>query len=265
MRLMRAAIFLEREICITTQATHIGILSPDTADRPHFESLRQMVPREVFLTNEGLGLLRDSYQNLAGQADQIVARAKDFVERHRVQGLLVTGGFVTLFNPGLEAKIAEAVAIPVASAVSSVVTAMRALSCRSLMLVTPFSADMNAVIAKHLESEEFTVFFGPAFDRDRKPGAGVSIAPSELVSKVARSFRQYPSADSIYFQGATLDPLPVIQQLENELNAPVVTSNTAMMWNILSKLDLRFSIADYGRLLASWPKITHGVQNFPAV
>jgi len=116
-----------------------------------------------------------------------------------------------------------------------------------------------------LESEEFTVFFGPAFDRDRKPGAGVSIAPSELVSKVARSFRQYPSADSIYFQGATLDPLPVIQQLENELNAPVVTSNTAMMWNILSKLDLRFSIADYGRLLASWPKITHGVQNFPAV
>jgi maleate isomerase len=212
-----------------------------------------MVPRDVSLTHEGLGLLRDSYQNLAGQADQIVARARDFVERHKVQGLLVTGGFVTLFNPGLEAKVAEAVAIPVVSAVSSVVTALRALSSRSLVLVTPFAADMNAVIANYLASEGFTVFFGPAFDRDRKPGAGVNIEPDELMRKVAQSFRQYPSAQAIYFQGATLDPLPVIQRLEDELNVPVITSNSAMMWNILSKLGLRFSIADYGRLLASWP------------
>jgi maleate isomerase len=246
---------LQRENHITTQATHIGILSPDIADRPHFDSLRQMVPQEISLTNEGLGLLRDSYQNLAGQADQIVARATDFVQRNKVQGLLVTGGFVTLFNPGLEAKVAEAVGIPVASAVSSVVAALRAVSTRRLMLVTPFVADMNAVIAKHLESERFTVFLGPAFDKDRRPGAGVKIEPSELLRKVAESFRLYPSAEAIYFQGATLDPLPIIQQLEDSLDVPVVTSNTAMIWNILSKLGLRFSIAGYGRLLSSWPTL----------
>jgi hypothetical protein len=50
-----------------------------------------MLPREVSLTNEGLGLLRDSYQNLAGKTDEIVARAADFVQRNKVQGLLVTG------------------------------------------------------------------------------------------------------------------------------------------------------------------------------
>jgi maleate cis-trans isomerase len=219
-----------------------------------------MVPQEVSLTHEGLGLLRDSYQNLAGQADQIIARATDFVQRNNLQGLLVTGGFVTLFNPGLEAKVAAAVAIPVASAVSSVVAALRALSCRQLMLVTPFVADMNAVIAKHLEGEQFTVFFGPAFDKDRKPGAGVKIEPTALLRKVAQSFWQCPSAEAIYFQGATLDPLPIIQQLEDSLKVPVVTSNTAMIWNILSQLGLRFSIAGYGRLLSSWPMLAHSVQ-----
>jgi len=213
-----------------------------------------MLPQEVLLTNEGLGLLRDSYQNLAGKTDEIVARAADFVQRNKVQGLLVTGGFVTLFNPGLEARVAEAVGIPVTSAVSSVVAALRALSSKRLLLVTPFAADMNAVIAKYLESDGFTVFFGPAFDPDRRPGAGVDIEPNELLRKVENSYRQNPSAEAIYFQGATLDPLPIIQKLEEELKAPVVTSNTAMMWNILSKLGLRFSIAGYGKLLSSWPR-----------
>ena len=230
-------------------------MSPATADRPHFDSLRLMLPPEVSLTNEGLGLLRDSYQNLAGKTDEIVARAADFVQRNKVQGLLVTGGFVTLFNPGLEAKVAEAVGIPVASAVSSVAAALRALSSKRLLLVTPFAADMNAVIAKHLESDGFAVFFGPAFDKDRRPGAGVDIEPDDLVRKVEDSFRQNPSAEAIYFQGATLDPLPIIQKLEDSLNVPVVTSNTAMMWNILSKLGLRFSITGYGKLLSSWPRL----------
>jgi maleate isomerase len=213
-----------------------------------------MVPPEVTLTNEGLGLLRDSYQNLAGQADQIVARALDFVKRNKVQGLLVTGGFVTLFNPGLESKVAAAVGVPVCSAVSSVIAALRALSCKRVMLVTPFAADMNAVIAKHLEGEGFGVFFGPAFDKDRKPGAGVAIEPEALLSKVEDSFQRNPSAEAIYFQGATLDPLPIIQRLEERLKAPVVTSNTTMIWNVLSKLGLRFSIPGYGKLLSTWPQ-----------
>jgi maleate isomerase len=213
-----------------------------------------MLPREVTLTNEGLGLLRDSYQNLAGKTDEIIARAVDFVQRNKVQGLLVTGGFVTLFNPGLEAKVAAAVGIPVSSAVSSVVAALRALSCKRLMLVTPFAGDMNAVIAKHLESEGIAVFFGPTFDKDRKPGAGVEIEPDELLRKIEDGFHRNPSAEAIYFQGATLDPLPIIQKLEDSLKVPVVTSNTAMIWNVLSKLGLRLSIAGYGKLLFAWPQ-----------
>jgi maleate isomerase len=213
-----------------------------------------MLPTEVSLVNEGLGLLRDSYHDLAGKSDEIVKRAVDFVQRNKVQGLLVTGGFVTLFNPGLEAEVARAVGIPVASAVSSVMAALRALSTKRLILVTPFTAEMNAVIVKHLESFAFTVFFGPAFDQERKPGADVDIGPDELIRRVEASVQQNPSAEAIYFQGATLDPLPIIQKLEDSLKVPVITSNTAMVWNILSKLNLRFSIRGYGRLLSTWPQ-----------
>ena len=129
-----------------------------------------MLPPEVTVTNEGLGLLQDSYHDLEGKTDEIAARAADFVGRNKVQGLIVTGGFVTLFNPGLEAKVAEAVRIPVTSAVSSVTVALRALSATRVMLVTPFTADMNAHIEKHLTNLGFTIFPGPPYDKTRKPG-----------------------------------------------------------------------------------------------
>ena len=237
----------------TTQKIHIGILSPATAARPHFKSLERMLPPEDTVANEGLGLLQDSYHDLEGKTDEIAARAADFVRRNKVQALIVTGGFVTLFNPGLEAKVAEAVQIPVTSAVPSVTAALHALWVTKIMLVTPFTADMNAHIEKHLTHLGFTVFPGPPYDKARKPGAGVEISPNDLFHRVEASFRQNPTTRAIYFQGATLDPLPIIQRLEDKLNVPVVSSNTAMFWNILSKLGSRFSIKGYGKLLSSWP------------
>jgi maleate cis-trans isomerase len=212
-----------------------------------------MLPREVTVTNEGLGLLQNSYHDLEGKTGEIAARAAAFVRRNQVQGLIVTGGFVTLFNPGLEAKVAEAVQIPVTSAVPSVTAALHALSVKTVILVTPFTSDMNVHIEKHLTDLGFTVFPGPPYDKARKPGAGVEISPEELFRKVEASYRQHPTTEAIYFQGATLDPLPIIQRLEDNLGVPVVSSNTAMLWNILSKLGLRFSIKGYGKLLCSWP------------
>src|SRR5262245_53300233 len=241
----------------TAKKIHIGILSPATADRPHFKSLEQMLPAEVTVINEGLGLLQNSYHDLEGKTDEIAARAADFVRRNQVHGLIVTGGFVTLFNPGLEAKVSDAVQIPVTSAVPSVTAALNALSVTKVMLVTPFTAEMNAHIEKHLTSLGFTVVPGPPYDKTRKPGAGVEISPDELFRRVEASYRQNPTVQAIYFQGATLDPLPIIQRLEDNLGIPVISSNTAMFWNIASKFGSRFSIKGYGRLLLSWPTLAY--------
>jgi maleate isomerase len=239
-----------------SQIIQIGLLSPGTVGQPHFQTLRQMLPPEISLSHEGLGLLHDSYDDLAGKTDEVTARARDFVARNKVQGLILTGGFVTLFNPGLEAKVAEAVSIPVTTAVSSVVAALNSLSANRVLLVTPFTADMNAVITNHLRSLGFTVFLGPSFDKDRKPGTGVKISPDELFRKVKESFRQNPTAEAIYFQGATLDPLPIIERLENDLGIPTIASNPAMFWNILSKIGAKFTIKGYGKLLSSRPDLT---------
>ena len=236
----------------SAQSVHIGVLSPATPNRPHFKSLDSILPEGVSIAHEGLGLLGESYQDLVGKSDRVVELAKSFVRRHDVRGLMVTGGFVTLFNPGLEAKVADAVGLPVVSAVSSAVAGLSAVAAKSVLLMTPFDAASDAVIKTHLTGLGFTVFLGPAFE-NRKAGAAVNLSHDELFELVGNSFKSNPKADAMYFQGATMDPLPIIQRLEDAFAVPVITSNTAMIWNLLSRLGLKYSVKHYGKLLAQWP------------
>ncbi len=237
----------------TTSSVQIGILSPATPNRPHFKSLDGILPAGVSIAHEGLGLLGESYQDLAGKEDVIISRARDLVEKHKVFGLMLTGGFVTLFNPGIEAKVANAIGLPVVSAISSAVAALSAFEAKSVLLMTPFDRASNEGIKTHVDRLGFTLYLGPSFD-NRIPGTSLNLSQDQLFGLVEETFRKIP-AQAIYFQGATMDPLPIIQRIEDRLGVPVVTSNTAMIWNLLSKLGLKYSVKNHGRLLAEWPSI----------
>jgi len=236
----------------TTQMIRLGLLSPATPNRPHFKHVDALLPAGVSLIHEGLGLLGEAYLDLAGKSDQVIAKATDFVRRNKVEGLILTGGFIGLFNPGIDAKVSEAIRLPVVTAVSSAVAALKVFSAKSVLLMTPFDAKSDTVIKDHLNGLGFTVYLGPAFE-GRKAGSGVDLSADQLYELVVKTYQSHPPAAAIYFQGATMDPLPIIQRLEDSLNVPVIASNPAMIWNMLSRLGVKGSVKNYGRLLSTWP------------
>jgi maleate cis-trans isomerase len=61
------------------------------------------------------------------------------------------------------------------------------------------------------------------------------------------------AVDAIYFQGAVLDPLKVLDRIEEKLKTIAIASNPAMLWDILLQLDRHAAVNGYGKLLAQWP------------
>ena len=234
--------------------TRIGLLSPEGTNSTHFRNFENLLPPEIQLSIDGLQLARSSRYELAGESDVIVARARQFAQKLPVQGLIVTGAPVAILNPGIETQVSQALGIPVVTAVSSCIAALKALGAKKLVVMTPFDVPMNEKLTKELERAGLQVLSCPPF-KDPAFGASSKVGPDEVLASAVTAFSAAGGADGIYFQGARLDPLPVIDKLEEQLGFPVVASNPAMLWHILSRLGVKCSISGYGRLLENWPAL----------
>ena len=237
----------------TGKQIHIGLLSSYSANRPHFDVLQELVPQDVALTIEGLDLRRDLPRE--GRADEVLRRAAEMVRRTNVQGLIVPGAPLVIANPEVETRLAGELKIPVSTAIHATTAALRSIGAQRLILMTPFDDNTNSRLENLLKSRGFAVLRCPSLGYLRAISEA-PIASEEIFRIVETTVNQTQGADTIYFQGAPFDPLPVIQRIETRLGLPVVASSPAMLWHLLSLLGRKYSISRYGKLLALWPALT---------
>jgi maleate cis-trans isomerase len=83
----------------------------------------------------------------------------------------------------------------------------------------------------------------------------LKMTPDDVIAYARRAVAEQSYVDAIYFQGAVLDPMDCLEQMERELHVPVVASNLAMNWYMLSKLGLRHPMKGFGKLMANWPPL----------
>src|SRR4030095_5493522 len=94
----------------TTKKVHIGLLTSRSGDRPHFGDFRGLVPAEVGLTIESVGVGPEA--TVDARSEGVLRRVTEMARDHRIEGLIITGAPLTVLNPDIEKKIAEAITIP---------------------------------------------------------------------------------------------------------------------------------------------------------
>ena len=231
---------------------HIGLLTSRSGDRPHFDDFRGLVPAEVGLTIESVGVGPEA--TVDARTEAVLRRATEIVRDHPIEGLIITGAPLTVLNPDIEKKLAEAVTIPVTTPVRAATSALHAIGAKRLILMTPFDDDINSRLQDRLKQSELTVLSCPSLEY-LGARTGAHVAADKIFGIMEKIVHETPGADAIYFQGAPFNPLPIIGRIESDLKLPVIASNPAMLWHMLSRLGHKFSIQGYGRLLASWPPL----------
>jgi hypothetical protein len=231
----------------------VGFVSSGAPSSPHYGSFKAFIPREVEVEFEGLGLLGESLYDLKGKKESYVSGITDLVKSRRWQGVMVSGAPGEVLNPGLLNDLRSSLAVPVVTALASSIAALRAYSAARVVLMTPFDEPLNRLIRAYLAVASVEAL-SPS-DTLRHYTEGPKLGPEEVHAMTKKALSEHPDVHAIYFQGAVLDPLKILQQIETELKLPIVASNPAMLWYILSKLGLKYSIAGYGKLLSEWPML----------
>jgi hypothetical protein len=231
----------------------IGFVSGGASSMPHYNSFLPIVPKEIELDFQGMGLYGKSLYEISDKKEIILARVKQFIAERKWDGLILTAAPTEVLNPGLYDDLKAALTIPFTTALHACVAALRVYSAPKVLLLTPFDARLNDLIVAHLAKAGVTALSPNSFD---ELGVPKRMTPDEVFDLTKKNLAAVGKVDAIYFQGAVLDPIKCLERIETELNATVVASNPAMLWYVVSKLGMKFPMTGYGRLLREWPTIS---------
>ena len=235
----------------TIKAT-IGFVSGGTSAMPHYNSFLPLIPSEIKMDFQGLELYRDSLYQIEGKKQIIVQKVRELVTHRSWDGVIVTAAPTEVLNPGLFDALQAALPVPFTTALHACVVALRIYSAKRVLLLTPFDERLNDLICKHLDKLGVSAVAPHPF---RDLGVPKRMSPDEVFELTKQSLTGTDPVDAVYFQGAVLDPIKVLEKIETDLGITVIASNPAMLWYVLSKLKLSYPMSGYGRLLREWPKL----------
>ena len=240
---------------LTTKVTkvRIGFIGSSPPASPHHESFKALIPGDIEMTFVQEANPSASLWDARGKVDALIDQAARLIADKSWDGVIVSGGPREVLNPGFYERLSAELKVPAATALRSSAVGLQVFGVKRALLMTPVDDKLKDLYRDYLAQFGVEAVYPPQTLRAHTDAQKLSSAEVESMTK--NCFTEQPGADGIYFQGALLDPLKVLDKLEADLEAPIVASNPAMLWFVVSKLGLRYEIAGYGRLLRSWPRL----------
>ena len=222
----------------------IGVMTPamNTVVQPELELL---CPEGVTNQMQRFRLGGDTV------SDDIVEEAEKLMD---CQPVALAIGLTTDAGPGGVTKLATrcealraAVGIPVFNASEADHAGLHALGAKRVGVVTPFNAEVDAVVKDNVEQAGFEVVAIKGTEAPSLPA--ICETPLDKIRDVFAMVAE-ADCDAILQVGTALPVVAMIDELERELGEPIVACNAAVYWQTLRAVGIDEPISGYGRLLA---------------
>ena len=229
----------------------LGMLLPsgNQAAEPQFHA---MLPAGVSLHTTRLKLTGSSEAELLAMTER-VEEAAALVADSGADLVLFHCTAVTTFSLDLEQSIKERVARasgkPTSTTSEAIVTALKTLGARRIVMLSPYIEAINAREAAYFRGAGFEILDCAGLDC-RDANAMMAVTPARW-REFARAHRN-EDAQAYLISCTTVRSADVIEELERELGRPVVTSNTAVAWHCLRKMGIPDKVTGFGCLLSQY-------------
>ncbi len=123
--------------------------------------------------------------------------------------------------------------------------ALRALKAKQISMLTPYTTDVNIAVRSCFDAEGFTILnidgFGLEDDIEMTglPGAAIVEAAEQICE---------PEADALFISCTAIRSASVVEEIEQKLGKPVVTSNQALVWHSLQLMNNTSPVDGYGQI-----------------
>jgi maleate isomerase len=231
----------------------IGFISSSPPSNAHHASFKALVPSGIEMTFVQAGRSGASIWDARGTVEALIDHVARLIDERHWNGVIVSGGPREVLNQRFYERLSADLKVAVATALRSSAVALQVLGVKRALLMTPVDDQLKNLYRDYLASFGIVAVYSPQTLRAHTDAQKLSGA--EVEAMTLKSCGEHHGVDGIYFQGALLDPLQVLDKMEKNLGVPIVASNPAMLWFMASKLGLRYEIPGYGTLLRVWPDL----------
>jgi maleate isomerase len=140
------------------------------------------------------------------------------------------------FAAGLEEDLGDVIDGPAVVTALSVIRALDALDASRVAVVTPYVEQLNERERSYLEDHDIEVVALDGRQLTDNTAIG-ALGPDDAVAQVEETVD--PSAvDAVFISCTNYRAIPAIDRLEASLGRPVVTSNSATLWDLCRTVGL---------------------------
>ncbi|NKB77930.1 MAG: Asp/Glu racemase [Gammaproteobacteria bacterium] len=229
----------------------IGIVALAT-DYNLEQDIRRMLPLSVeAFTNRVLNANPMTLDNLKAMAPDIERAARGILPGHGVHVMIYgcTSGTAAIGFENIQRLVHKSnPGIPVVTPLTATFAALDSLGAKRISILTPYDRVINeALMESVLESGlQVKSFAGLGFDSD----IDVTKVPLKTIKKMAIDTFD-DQADALFISCTAFRASLVIEEIEQAIGKPVVSSNQALAWHSLKLLGYKGDIAGFGSLFAT--------------
>ena len=132
--------------------------------------------------------------------------------------------------------------------VSAAAKGLRALGCKRIALLDPYTDEVNVVVERYVSGQGFDIVDKGSFKQRGDPN--IVRVPPQAIFEAGLALASPASVDGLFISCTALRVSPVIGRLEEALGKPVVSSNQALAWDCLRLAGCDATVPGFGRLLA---------------
>jgi len=138
---------------------------------------------------------------------------------------------------------------PTAAVTNPIVAALaafKALSLKRIGFVTPYVADVSAAMRALLEKEGMVITSFGSFEQMEE--SRVARISDQSVLNALLQMREEAELDGIFVSCTNINSFKIIEEAERLIQKPVITSNQALLWHMLTLAGVPTSAAGPGHL-----------------
>jgi len=190
-------------------------------------------------------------ENLIKMSEKITEVTKDILPNEKIDCVVYgcTSGTIAAGYDSIEKKIKKAKPdAEVVTPSTASIKALKKLNINKVAIFTPYPKKLNDEVIEFFKKENFRITSNSYFDIESDIDIG-KVDPEYLYDVLSKM--DLNEADGLFISCTALPALSIIDKLEKKLGKIVLSSNQALIWDALEKIDNKDSIIGFGKLFSN--------------